>query len=435
MTRRLKTVEQVAAWRLCMGCGVCAAVCENNAIRMVDEVAEGIRPRVDADKCESCGRCMEVCPGIEIRHGAFDDQAIAELRQSWGPVLEVWEGYSCDSEIRLKSSSGGAATALALFCLEAGGMEGMLHIKADQETAIRNVSVMSRNRQELMEGVGSRYGPVAACEKINWIAKASAPCVFVGKPCDVAALRKAQALNSELDEKVGLAISIFCAGTPSSQGTNRLLEALRTVPKEVEELSYRGNGWPGPMRVKLKGQENEERQMGYEQSWGEILSRYVPLRCRLCPDGTGEFADIACGDPWYRQIEADDPGRSLVLVRTEKGKKVLAEAMRCGYLELHPVDRQVLAQSQKSLLWKRCNLWGRLWAMRMLSVPRPQYEGFSLEANWGTLSLSARVRAVAGTFRRFLQRGWVRPSEYNGQVAKRQEKKEQRSRQEQAWKV
>ncbi len=51
---------------------------------------------------------------------------------------------------------------------------------------------------------------------------------------------------------------------------------------------------------------------------------------RLCPDATGELADISCGDPWYRDVGPDDPGRSLVLVRTEAGRWALHEAMKTG---------------------------------------------------------------------------------------------------------
>ena len=60
--------------------------------------------------------------------------------------------------------------------------------------------------------------------------------------------------------------------------------------------------------------------MSYMESWG-FLQRYRPYRCYLCPDGTGELADLSCGDPWYREILEDEPGHSLVVVRTERGKE------------------------------------------------------------------------------------------------------------------
>ena len=54
----------------------------------------------------------------------------------------------------------------------------------------------------------------------------------------------------------------------------------------------------------------------------------------MCADHTGEFADIAVAEPWYREIPPDEPGRSLVLARTERGRRCVAEAVAAGYLEL-----------------------------------------------------------------------------------------------------
>jgi coenzyme F420 hydrogenase subunit beta len=36
--------------------------------------------------------------------------------------------------------------------------------------------------------------------------------------------------------------------------------------------------------------------MSYADSWGGILSRHVQFRCKICPDGTGGFADVVCAD-------------------------------------------------------------------------------------------------------------------------------------------
>ena len=59
----------------------------------------------------------------------------------------------------------------------------------------------------------------------------------------------------------------------------------------------------------------------YEQSWGEVLSNHVQWRCKLCLDHTGEFADIAVGDPWYRPIQEGEMGSSLIVARTDVGKR------------------------------------------------------------------------------------------------------------------
>jgi coenzyme F420 hydrogenase subunit beta len=395
-----------------MGCGACAALCPGKAITLIDVPARGIRPKVDSARCQHCGQCVKLCPGIELSHQPFNSETIPALRRAWGPVLEVWEGYATDPEIRYKASSGGVATALALFCLEKQQASAVLQIGASSEAPLRNVPVFSRTRDELLACTGSRYAPAATCSQLQEIAEARTPCVFVGKPCDIAALRKSQTNNEQIKKNVILAISIFCAGTPTSNGTYALLDSLGVSQDQVKNLRYRGWGWPGVTTVEVKASDNDQRQMSYEQSWGNILSKHSQFRCRLCPDSTGEFADISCGDPWYRDIEPDEPGRSLVLARTEHGRKVLRQAMDSKYIELEKVRPEVLPASQRALLKKRQNLFGRLLSMRTLLVPTPQFSGFSLAANWRLLGWRERLRSIAGTLRRIVVRGLFRPEKW-----------------------
>jgi coenzyme F420 hydrogenase subunit beta len=237
------------------------------------------------------------------------------------------------------------------------------------------------------------------------------PAVFIGKPCDVAALHKSQAVSSELMWKVDLAISIFCAGTPATLGTLKVLEELGVGAEDASEIRYRGCGWPGRFIVKT-GRDNKICQMSYEESWGRILSRYAQFRCRLCPDSTGELADISCGDPWYRRPANGEPGRSLILVRTLKGKAVLEGAASAGYIECERVAGDTLPRSQEAILRRRRHLFGRLAAMRMMGVPIPCFRGFSLFANWRQLSFMEKIRSVAGTLRRGISRGWTHPDRH-----------------------
>ena len=55
----------------CLGCGRCAKLCPNKAIRMVEvRQKDGTikkEPRIDINKCGFCGLCEEVCPAKAIR--------------------------------------------------------------------------------------------------------------------------------------------------------------------------------------------------------------------------------------------------------------------------------------------------------------------------------------------------------------------------------
>lgn len=410
-TKRFTRIDQVVQWRLCLGCGACVPACSNQAISLVNICEQGIRPIVDPAKCQQCAGCVEVCPGIEIAHRPWNVETIPGLSGEWGPVMEVWEGYATDPEIRHAGSSGGAATALGLFCLEQQGAAGVLQTGAGPGSPLENICTFSKSRADLLSCTGSRYCPAAPCEKLQWIRDAHGPSVFIGKPCDVVALRKSQHMDPGLDEKLSLAISIFCAGTPATKGTHEILSKLGVRPSQATHIRYRGYGWPGATVVETRSDDAIPRQMTYEESWGNILSRHVQFRCRLCPDSTGEFADISCGDPWYREIEPDEPGWSLVLVRTERGKEFLEKAMTAGYLKLERVDPSTLPRSQEALLARRRQLWGRLFAMRMMGVPVPCFTGFSLFRNWLRLPIVGKLCSIVGTLRRIVLRGLMKPQE------------------------
>ena len=58
-------------WNLCIGCGTCAAICDNKAIRMVhladlpEDPVKGIRPErpaLDYGRCCWCALCVDMCP-------------------------------------------------------------------------------------------------------------------------------------------------------------------------------------------------------------------------------------------------------------------------------------------------------------------------------------------------------------------------------------
>lgn len=409
---KLKTIIDVANWRLCVGCGACAYACPDSQIELIDILDEGIRPALKSNaEYGSLGESLEVCPGYDTTHAPFDNipGLIPELKKSWGPVLELWEGHAADPDIRYNGSSGGLTTALALYCLEKEGMHGVLHTGDDPVHPWKNRTVMSRNHADLLAGTGSRYAPASPCDGLARIESAPSQCVFIGKPCDIVGLRKAQVLRPELRNKVGAAIGFFCAGTPSTLGTLDLLKRNNIDPLDVEEIRYRGRGWPGHFTVRLKGESSPSTKLTYMESWG-FLQKYRPYRCYLCPDSTAEFADIACGDPWYREIKEDKSGYSLVAARTEKGRQILNGAIEAGYVVLEPALPNLIQDSQTGLFAKRSAIWGRLITMKAFSVPSPRLGGFSLFRNWCCSPFREKARSILGTARRIIQREYYRPA-------------------------
>lgn len=409
MRLEVLTIRDVAESQLCCGCGACAFISPDE-ITMVDALEFGRRPVAPADggKDPRTREAMKACPGVEVRARARESGAapIESLRDAWGPILEVWEGYAADPAIRFAGSSGGAASALAIWGIERGGMHGLLHIAARKDAPYLNETVMSTDRGPILAATGSRYAPASPCDGLRLIEDAPRPCVFIGKPCDVAAAEMARPMRPALDRNLGLTIAIFCAGTPSTQGTIEMIRAMGVTDlSSVEAVRYRGNGWPGLATVRARTPEGvAERTMTYADSWGGILQKRRQWRCYICADHTGELADIAVGDPWYREIPEGEPGRSLILVRTLRGKKALEDAIASGYIAAERADPSILVRSQPNLLETRGAVWGRLAMLRLLGAPAPRFPGMPMFRWWLKLSLKEKGRSTIGTVRRIVRR-------------------------------
>lgn len=416
------TIRDVVERQLCTGCGACASA-RPDAFEMDDAPEFGRRPfpsgcssydgaaeshaslRADAN-----AEALRVCPGVALRH-TFDDSVAAydaSLRPAWGPVLEVWEGHAGDEAIRRAGSSGGAATALALFALERMGMTGVVHAGARDDAPHLNETVISRTRDELVARTGSRYAPASPCDRLGEIAGSDGPMAFIGKPCDAAGAQKARRYDDGLDRNLGLVIAFFCAGAPSTRGTLDLLAKVGCDdPTRLKSLRYRGNGWPGMWTARWDDAAGNERvaQLTYAESW-DFLQKYRQWRCYICPDHTGEFADIAVGDPWYREVREGEAGSSLIIARTARGREILHAAAEAGYITLERKDHSLLPRSQPNLLRTRGRLFGQLLALRLARVPTPVYRGFPAMRFWLAFrSLRSWAESVGSTWKRVKRRG------------------------------
>lgn len=408
MMRKVRHIQDVVDWRLCVGCGACYAVCEKKGVQLVNYESEGIRPVFNPEICEGCTDCLPVCPGREVNGRlAIGDSPYTSIGDhEYGPALELWEGYATDPGIREQASSGGLLTALSLFCLEEAGMQGVIHAGMAPEKPWLNRTTISRKRDELLSRTGSRYAPASPCEGLRGLEEKQGSWVFVGKPCDAAGARMLMKQKPAFQDRIGMILSFCCAGTPSTRGTLDQIDGMGVQPGEVRALRYRGEGWPGGLKVETDA--GTAGFVPYQEAWGR-LTKYVPFRCRLCADGLGRLADITCGDAWESYMEEKvDAGRSIVLVRTERGRELLRRAREAGVVHLEPIQQKDVLAAQPNLLQKRRNLLGRQAGMSLLAVPVPRYPHFSLWQGWKSLPLKEKIRSIFGTARRVLQRGLYR---------------------------
>ena len=405
-----QTTNAVSDSRLCLGCGACAYVGADEGVRMADSDALGIRPVFPHPLSDSvAAQARAVCPTLTSDFGQlkarvdYQPSVDKTTERNWGAITGIWEGHACDDEIRYKGSSGGALTAIALYCLEQLDYAGVLHTGENPKDPIRNSTRLSRNREDLMHAVGSRYAPASVCDGLGMVESANGKCVVIGKPVEISATRNAMNLRPALADKVGLTLSFFCAETPPTAATRSLMGQFGVDEGSLETLRYRGHGWPGYFTTRNANEEPRQHWI-YQRAWAYLQS-FRPWAAHLWPDGSGELADISCGDPWYEQPDGVNPGFSLIVARTQLGKVIIEGAIAAGYLDATTAQSWKLDKSQAGLYAKKGSVWGRRVAQRLMFMPNTEFKDLDLFGPWLDLSVKEKLKSTLGTVRRILQRG------------------------------
>ncbi|MCG2840242.1 Coenzyme F420 hydrogenase/dehydrogenase, beta subunit C-terminal domain [Sandaracinobacter sp. RS1-74] len=388
------TLQRVLKGKSCAGCGLCAGL--DPAIGMTRDAKGWKRPVALGTPAPGTDALLaKVCPGATISPWTLSDAP--ETHPFWGPHVRVLTGNSTDAEIRHTASSGGALSSLALHLLRTGAVNRVLHVGMNPEKPLETLITRSADRDDILATAGSRYAPVSPLETLRTELEAPGNILFIGKPCDVGAMRQLMQADPAVAARIPYLLSFFCAGTPSQDGTDRIVRKLGFEPEEVAHFRYRGDGWPGFATAETA--DGRRARISYAASWGDILSKEVQFRCKICPDGVGGAADVAAADAWYGgetgypEFEEAD-GRSLILTRTRKGDALVAAAEAAGALSTEPLAIGEIRLMQPSQANRRRLLASRLAAMAVTLMPRPNMQGLHL----GEARRQARAREEAKSF-------------------------------------
>lgn len=392
-------LDAIVGSGFCSGCGACAGLLGSSKVQMRLSQQGYLRPStLESLTPKNVELVQAVCPGIRLEH----EPDSGPYHPIWGPIKQVRTGQAMDAQIHREGSSGGVVSALAIYLLESQQVDFVAQIAVAKTDPLANEVQMSRTRADVLRAAGSRYAPAAPLARLEEYLATGQRFALVGKPCDVAAVRNLGRVDSRVGQQIPFLLSFMCAGVPSIEGTHELLNQLGMEAGRLQSFRYRGDGWPGMARaVDLDGKVAE---MDYAKSWGTILNRHLQFRCKICPDGTGEFADVVCADAWYGKDGYPDfeerEGRSLLLTRTAVGESLVLEAVRAGAIGVSDLEISEIEQMQPYQLNRKQVVLGRLLATRLRLGWAPRF----LRLGLVRASLSARplawLRNALGTYKR-----------------------------------
>lgn len=400
------SLTRVAKGDLCSGCGACAALAPGRVTMAMKEPGY-LRPVQHRDLLPDQEQAIAaICPGLGV-HIDADRRSDDVL---WGPLLAVRSGWATDPDIRHAGASGGVLTALCVWLLESGTVDGVVQITADPENPIGNVTVVSRTVAEIRKAAGSRYAPSAPLANLDRLIDEHLTTghrfAVVGKPCDASALRAWTLRDANAAEAFPVNVSFFCGGIPSRTGAEVMLQTMGVGTERVEAFRYRGMGWPEHATARLA--DGSEKAMSYHDSWGRILSRNLQHRCKICADSSGMAADIVCADAWKVDAQGkplfdEAPGVSLIIARTNLGQKLLGAAEKAAAIETSPFDLETLAAIQPGQTRRRQVVLSRVLAQKLVGRPVPRYRGLHLVR----AGLRGGIRDNLRNFMGMLKRTWA----------------------------
>ena len=331
-------MNDISMQGLCAGCGLCQAVAGPDKIRFTKTRNGYERPVIVGELShELVDRIYDVCPGTRM-DGLPEREINDDTRTDnvWGPWRRIVRSYAGDPDIRHEGSTGGVLTALAKFLLDDKRVDFILHVKASKSEPSFGERHLSFTVEEVMEATGSRYAPSAPLVDIDDVLSRNRPFAFIAKPCDITALRNYARHDERVDQLVKYWLTMVCGGFMPPASMDAFLERADINPEDITSLRYRGKGCPGPTRIETA---NEAKEFHYLDLWGEDESMWqLPFRCKICPDGIGEAADIAAADTWLggspvREESDNDPGTNAIIARTNAGLELLEAAIAAGALE------------------------------------------------------------------------------------------------------
>jgi len=298
---------------LCCGCSACSNKCPANAISMKYDDEGFLYPKVDETQCISCGLCIKTCP---IENGDNIDN----------PYIKTFAGYSLNTDILMKCTSGGFVTALSLKIIERGGVVAGVRYSND---FVKVHYYLARTKEEVLSFSSSKYVQSEKYEiykEVEKELKKQNTVLFVGCPCDI------YAMSLYLGKKYGtlLTCELVCMGVSSYKVAEdyKVIAEKKNKSKLVKiNARSKRKGWfvPHLEEEYSNGKIRCNTLFGTFLGYGmQVYNRPACFECKF--RGTNGVGDIRVGDFWG--IKDTDPywnpnGVSCIFLRTKAGVEAL----------------------------------------------------------------------------------------------------------------
>ncbi len=323
--------EEVVTSGLCTGCAACVIACPHDVLGYDDrfkpfhlEEEGGPGGCVHGDK--GCTLCTRACPRFRDWESDADQFLFGRMRypeEAVGVYKKILLTRATDPEVLERGQDGGTCSAILIWCLEKGIIDGALVSFLEGDGTWKATSGVARTRAEILAGAGSRYTYSA-----NTMAYKQAvedgleKLALVGMSCQASAppMMAARGVR-KVARRIALTIGLLCSKTFDESIFEDLLEAKYGLARgTISKMNIKG-------RLQIWTHDD-----GYVEVPLKECHAFTREGCKSCPDFSAEHADLSLGG--LGQTE----GWTLTIVRTERGEEIVDAMVSEGWLEARDGD-------------------------------------------------------------------------------------------------
>jgi coenzyme F420-reducing hydrogenase beta subunit len=276
---------------------------------------------------------------------------------------KIFAGYVREGEYRASGTSGGTGTWIGVEMMRRGLVDGVIHVKPIDDPAEHGPFFeyrISRDVEQVIQGRQTRYHVIEISKVMAEVRRTPGRYLFIGLPCICKAVRRLQAIDPVIEERIQYVVSLVCGHLKSANWTLSLGWAVDVPPQQIAAFQYRikGEGIPARAYVFRATPRDKQRQPVARNAatvtGGRFNAGAMMLNaCDYCDDVVGETADLTIGDAWLPRYDSDSGGTNLLITREPTITNVLTEAAAEGRLFLESLTADQAAGSQSGGLRHR----------------------------------------------------------------------------------